>query len=88
MKIFLEIELEVEYSEYNNGTVRLHELHFPNCTQNILPFLSEKEKEGSAVITLNLQETQLLCILLSETITITKVLAKRLQLNVLPEVLH
>ena len=44
MKIFLEIELEVEYSEYNNGTVRLHELHFPNCTQNILPFLSEKEK--------------------------------------------
>ena len=48
----------------------------------------EKEKEGSAVITLNLQETQLLCILLSETITITKVLAKRLQLNVLPEVLH
>lgn len=65
------VEISVEINEVNE----LFMLRF-----------REKEKEGSAVITLNLQETQLLCILLSETIT--KVLAKRLQLNVLPEVLH
>lgn len=43
MKIFLEVELEVEHNEYDNGIVKLHELRFPGCTQNILLFLSPEE---------------------------------------------
>lgn len=47
MRITIELDLVAQYHEYDNGTVSLQALTFPNCTQNVLPFLSVCEQDAA-----------------------------------------
>ncbi len=44
MKLTIELELEASYHEHDNGSVTLETLSFPNCTQNLLQFMTDAQK--------------------------------------------
>lgn len=47
IKICIELELDAAYHEYDDGRVEIFSLNFPNCTQNLLPFLSGSEQRAA-----------------------------------------
>jgi hypothetical protein len=47
IKIFIEVDFDVEFHEYDNGTVRLEVLRFVGHQQNVLQYLSPSEQDAA-----------------------------------------